>query len=68
LPLLLLPEQVQQEEFGREESRQNRRAPKSQARTSQRALILTAFLLHGLAGAAVGWLLWRISPPWLKGN
>jgi len=26
------------------------------------------FLLHMLAGAAVGWLLWRIAPPWLHGE
>jgi len=29
---------------------------------------VTAFLLHMLAGAAVGWLLWRIAPPWLHGE
>jgi len=29
---------------------------------------VTAFLLHMLAGAAVGWLLWRISPSIIKGE
>jgi hypothetical protein len=26
------------------------------------------FLIHALMGAAVGWLIWRISPPLLRGK
>lgn len=29
---------------------------------------MTAFLAHLFLGAAVGWLIWRISPPWLRGR
>ena len=25
-------------------------------------------LLHALAGAALGWLIWRLSPRWLRGE
>jgi hypothetical protein len=29
---------------------------------------MTALLAHLALGAAAGWLIWRISPPWLKGR
>lgn len=29
---------------------------------------MTALLVHLAIGAACGWLVWRISPPWLKGR
>jgi hypothetical protein len=29
---------------------------------------VTHLLLHILAGAAAGWLIWRIMPPWLRGK
>jgi hypothetical protein len=29
---------------------------------------MISFLAHLLLGAACGWLIWRISPPWLKGR
>ncbi len=29
---------------------------------------MTSFLAHVLTGAAVGWLIWRVSPPWLSGR
>lgn len=29
---------------------------------------MTAFFAHVLTGAALGWLIWRISPKWLKGK
>ena len=29
---------------------------------------MTSFLAHLLLGAACGWLIWRISPPWLRGK
>lgn len=29
---------------------------------------MTAFLAHVLIGAAVGWLIWRVSPRRLKGK
>lgn len=29
---------------------------------------MTGVLLHALAGGMAGWLLWRLSPPWLHGK
>lgn len=29
---------------------------------------MAAFLLHLALGAASGWLIWRVSPPWLRGK
>jgi len=29
---------------------------------------MTSFLAHLALGAALGWLIWRISPPFLKGE
>lgn len=29
---------------------------------------MTHFLYHALTGAAIGWLIWYVSPPWLKGK
>jgi F0F1-type ATP synthase assembly protein I len=33
-----------------------------------RSRLVTSFLAHILAGAFFGWLLWKISPPTIKGE
>ena len=29
---------------------------------------MTALLAHAITGAAVGWLIWYVCPPWLRGK
>ena len=29
---------------------------------------MTSLLAHAITGAAIGWLVWYLSPPWLKGK